>query len=182
MKKLILSIIFCTIVSIVFAQDSIYRKLPDAKTNAPLFLINSKIICGISNLNPDFIATINIYKGDKVPANLKNLSQYGIVDIQTKLPLEIRTKTFQEIEEWLNIKGKVGFAVDGFFVDDETLQIATDGIMEINVVRNPNGNESAIINIWTLEPNKRHVPPVPQNAKPLDPLLGTSPTGVIYIR
>jgi hypothetical protein len=167
MKNIFLLLLCCISIHSL-AQDTTYRKLPVAKLNVPTYMINSRIIGGVDGLNPDSIKTINVYKDKTVPENLKNLGQFGIVLISTNQ--YIKTKTFAEIKNWLDLEGNIKFAVDGFYVDDETLLIATNSIKEINVINNAT---EVVVNIWTLPIGRRKgefVPP-PQ-----------TPPGTIYIR
>jgi hypothetical protein len=182
MKKLILLAIFCINGMIALSQDTTYRKLQDARTNVPLYLVNSNIIGGLGDLNPNLIQSVNVYKTERVPDNLKNLGLYGIVVIETKQTF--KTKTFKEIKDWLNIEGKVIIAVDGFFVDDETLTIDTNGIIEVDVIRSQNIDKPTTINLWTLASEKRHAPLMVNNANSINPLFlpPIKPGTVIVIR
>ena len=167
MKNIFL-LLLCCISICSLAQDTTYHKLPNAKENVPTFIINSRIIGWLDSLNPDYIKTVNVYKDNQTPKNLKNLGQYGMVLISTSQ--DIKTKTFAEIKNWLDLEGNIKLAVDGFFVDDETLLIATNSINEIDVIKNPT---EIVINIWTLPIGRRKGEFVP-NPK--------APPGTIYIR
>ena len=96
-------------------------------------------------------------KGKDIPANLVNLSRFGIVFITLKKEVKIETNTFGDIKNRFNIAGKVQFAVDGYFVDGENMLISTKDIDEINVTWKKNNDLSsqAIINIWLLAPQAR---------------------------
>lgn len=137
--------------------DSLYRHLPDAKKDQPLYIVNSNIITGVSHINPNDITSINILTGAEIPANLVNLSRFGIVFITLRKDAKIKTSTFSEIKKEFNIGGKAKFAVDGYFVDDESLLIATHDINEINLTwkKLSEGPPDVIINIWTLAPDAR---------------------------
>ena len=164
MKKITLSCILLFYYFSLFGQDSSYRKLPETRTNVPLYLVDSKIIDRPENINPDLITDINIYKDDKVPGELKNLSRYGIVCIKTKQL--IKTKTLTEIKASLNIHEKVDFFVDGFFVDDGNLLIAANSIAEIDLIND--AGRITVINVWTLPYKQRHVPIHGIKIKPTD--------------
>ncbi|HEY2582016.1 MAG TPA: hypothetical protein VGI43_09420 [Mucilaginibacter sp.] len=179
MKKLFLSTIFCIVSVATFAQDSTYKKLPEARTNVPLVIINSNIIGGLTELNPSLIQSINVYKGEKVPANLKNLGMYGVIAIETKQI--VKTKSLQEIKAWFEVVGNVSFAIDGFFVTDESLMIATSDIAGINIISLPEKKGDMIINEMVINIKTRFAvekKPGPQDVKrnPNDP------PGTIYIR
>ncbi|HMG10554.1 MAG TPA: hypothetical protein VK609_18710, partial [Mucilaginibacter sp.] len=111
------------------------------------------------------------------PANFKNLSQYGVVTVTLKKTIKTQTKSLREIKEWLDIKADTKFAVDGFFIDDKNLLVATPSITEINILKNNDLSghlKDVVINIWTLNPaNRRYVP---------GKRLSTDKPGVIYIR
>ncbi|WP_428328918.1 hypothetical protein [Mucilaginibacter sp.] len=159
MRKAIIFIVLWIACLTVFAQDTTYRKLPDARVDYPLWIINNAIITSsTSNSNSKWldvnkIQNLMVYKDKDTPARIKNLGINGVISITTKQV--IVTKTFAEIKDWLNIKGKVQYAVDGFFVDDTSLLIATCAIKEINVIPVTDKPDETIINIWTLLPKER---------------------------
>jgi hypothetical protein len=175
MKNIFL-LLLCSISIHSLAQDTTYRKLPDTRVNMPLCIINSRIIGWVDILNPDSIKNVNVYKDNQTPKNLKNLGQYGIVIISTSQ--YIKTKTFSEIKNWLDLEGNIKFAIDGFFVDDESLLIATNSINEINVIKNPT---EIVVNIWTLPTGRRKGEIVPHPQTSLD-IIPQFPPGTIYIR
>jgi hypothetical protein len=171
MKNIFLLLLCCISIRSL-AQDTKYHKLPDTRENMPLCIINSRIIGWVDILNPDSIKTFNVYKDNQTPKNLKNLGQYGVLLISTNQ--YIKTKTFAEIKNWLDLEGNVKFAVDGFYVDDETLLIATSSIKEINVINNViNNSTEVVVNIWILPTGRRKGEFIP-NPK--------APPGTIYIR
>ena len=158
------------------ASDSLYQHLPDAKEKQPLIIINSDIISGLGHINPNDISSFTVLKDKNVPANLVNLSRFGVIMITLKKEVKIETNTFNEIKKRFNIEGKARFAVDGYFVDDESMLIAAQDINEINLTwkKNKDASSDVTINIWMLEPEARKggvYKPNP-NAKP----------GEIYIR
>lgn len=158
-------------------SDTIYRHLPVTREKQPLFIINHHII-GFGNISPNDIDSIQVFKNSNIPANLKNLDKYGVILVVLKKNIVVKTKSFHEIKEWLGITGNVKFAVDGFFIDDESLLVSTQSITEINVIKNnstPGKIEDTVINIWTLEPNVR------KGSLNL-PVKSTDKPGTIYIR
>jgi hypothetical protein len=171
MKKIILVFFLCFGCCLVsFGQDTAYRHLPQTKEFWPTFIINSTIIAGnLDSIPPNQISKIDVLKKPiPIPANLKNISKYGVIMIYTSQ--DVKTKTFAEIKNWLNINGNVKYAIDGFFTDDETLLVATNSIKEIDVIKESTEN---VINIWTLPAGRRKGEFVPN---PKDP------PGTVYIR
>lgn len=178
MKKLIIILLVCFKSLLVIAQsDTVYRHLPVTREKQPLFIINSNII-GFGNINPKDVDSVKVFKNSTIPANLKNLDKYGVILVILKKNIVVEAKSFGEIKEWLGITGNVKFAVDGFFIDDESLLVSTQSISEINVIKNNNAagqQKDTVINIWTLEPNAR-------NGNAHFPAKGTDKPGTIYIR
>jgi len=193
MKKLITVLITVFSISIAVAQtdsvytvksfyagnapDSVYHHLPDAKENTPTYIVNNNIISNLNSIDPNTITGIEVLKDNaRIPDNLKNLNKYGLVKVNLKADIKIETKSFKAIGQWLNMKGPVKFAVDGFFIDDENMLIATDSILGIDVISNKfNKTEAgATINVWTLSPANRKG--LLQVKRPTDK------PGVIYIR
>ncbi len=157
--------------------DSLYRHLPDAKERQPLIIVNSNIIAGLGHLNPNDITSLSVLKDrEAVPPNLANISRFGVLLITLKKDVKIETKTFDDIKKRFGIDGKVRFAVDGYFVDDENMLISAQDINEINLTwkKNKDGSPDVTINIWMLTPETRK-----------GPVAGRRPTdkpGEIYIR
>ena len=158
-------------------SDTVYRHLPVTREGVPLFIINGHIIMNVNDINPNDITAINILEDSNIPANFKNLSQYGVVTVTLKKTIKTQTKSLREIKEWLDIKADTKFAVDGFFIDDKNLMVATPSLTEINILKNNDLSghlKDVVINIWTLNPaNRRYVP---------GKRLSTDKPGVIYIR
>ncbi|MGF7074380.1 hypothetical protein ABIC84_002319 [Mucilaginibacter sp. 3215] len=156
--------------------DSLYRHLPDAKERQPLIIVNSKIITGLGHINPNDVTWLTIFKDKDVPANVANLSRFGIIMITLKKGVKIETNTFDDIKRRFGVSGNVRFAVDGYFVDDESMLISAQDINEINLTwkKNKDGSPDVTINIWMLAPEARK-----------GPVAGRHPTdkpGEIYIR
>lgn len=177
-KKGLAFMLLCLSTMLVKAQtDTVYRHIPDAKQRIPTYVINNHIIGSGLNINPNDIESINVFKGaENIPSQFRNLSKDGILFITLKKGIEIKTRSFKEIKDWLDIKEDVRFAVDGFYVDDMNLAVATSSICQLEVIKKRVQGKSVpdVINIWTLEPGSRKgfVPPPPIVGKP----------GEIYIR
>jgi hypothetical protein len=179
MKKLLFISLLSFSSACAMAQtDTIYRHLPDTRQRVPLYVINNHIIGSGLNINPNDIESINVFKGtENIPPQFRNLSKDGILFINLKKGIEIKTRSFKEIKDWLDIKEGVKFAVDGYFVYDMNLVIATASICQVDVIKKQQQNKSVpdVINIWTLEPGARkgNAPGAPH---PMDK------PGEIYIR
>jgi len=158
------------------ASDSLYRHLPDAREKQPLIIVTPNIITGLGYINPNDISSLTVLKDRNVPVNLANLSKFGVIMITLKKGVRIETNTFNDIKKRFNIDGKVRFAVDGYFVDDESMLISAQDINEINLTwkKNKDASSDVTINIWMLAPEARK-----------GPVAGRRPTdkpGEIYIR
>ncbi|XHR94179.1 hypothetical protein ACFJIV_28430 [Mucilaginibacter sp. UC70_90] len=160
-----------------YPADSLYRYLPGAKERQPLIIVNSKIIAGLGYINPNDITSLSVLKDrEAVPPNLANLSRFGVLLITLKKGVKIETNTFDDIKRRFGVSGKVRFAVDGYFVDDESMLISAQDINEINLTwkKNKDGSPDVTINIWMLTSETRK-----------GPVAGRRPTdkpGEIYIR
>lgn len=140
-----------------YPPDSLYHHLRDAKEGQLLYIVNSNIITGLNYINPNDITSITVLKDQNIPANLVNLSRFGVVFITLKKEVKIETNTFSDIKNRFNIDGKVQFAVDGYFVDDENMLISTKDIDEINITwkKSIDRSSQVIVNIWMLAPEAR---------------------------
>ncbi|SDH26432.1 hypothetical protein ACRQ5D_07845 [Mucilaginibacter sp. P25] len=156
--------------------DSLYRHLPDAKEWQPSIIVNFKIIAGLGHINPNDVAWLTIFKEKDAPANLANLSRFGIITITLKKGVKIETNTCDDIKRRFGVSGKVRFAVDGYFVDDESMLISAQDINEINLTwkKNKDGSPDVTINIWMLVPEARKGPIAGRHS--------TDKPGEIYIR
>lgn len=160
-----------------YPADSLYRHLPDEKERQPLIIVNSNIIAGLVHINPNDITSLSVLKDrEAVPPNLANISRFGVLLMTLKKDVKIETQTFDDIKRRFGVSGNVSFAVDGYFVDDESMLISAQDINEINLTwkKNKDGSPDVTINIWMLAPEARK-----------GPVAGRRPTdkpGEIYIR
>lgn len=139
------------------ASDSLYSHLPDAKEKQPLIIVTPNIIMGLGHINPNDISSLTVLKDGNVPANLANLSKFGVIMITLKKEVKMETTTFNDIKKKFNIDGKARFAIDGYFVADESMLISAQDINEINLTwkKNKDASSDVTINIWTLAPEAR---------------------------
>jgi hypothetical protein len=156
--------------------DTVYRYLPDAKEGTPLMVINSVIVGNLSGIDPKDIVQIEVKKDRDIPQNLFNLSRFGAIFVTLKNTVKIETQSFSDIKKWFGFGGKVRFALDGYFVDDELLRVAKQNIIEINVIREKYDDplSDVTINIWTIIPKGRKIY--------IAPKLAPDKPSVIYIR
>lgn len=156
MKKLLVFVLLCLKISFATAQaDSSAYHLPDARKGMPLVVFNQHII-GSLNINPNDIETVTVTKDSAVIVpGFKNLGRFGIVWITLKKQVKVDVRTFKEIKTWFNITDNVRFAVDGYFIDDENLQVVTQSIAGIDVLKNNQQNYKGpnTINVRTVVPN-----------------------------
>jgi hypothetical protein len=139
------------------ASDSLYRHLPDAREKQPLIIVTPNIITGLGHINPNDISSLTVLKDGSVPANLTNLSRFGVIMITLKKGVKLETNTLGDIKKRFNIDGKARFAIDGYFTDDENLLVSAQDINEINLTwkKNKDASSDVTINIWMLEPEAR---------------------------
>jgi len=180
MKKITLLSFLVSLSLLVTAQiPAIYGHLAVTREGTPQVIVNGHIVVNLNNVIVKDIDSMQVFRGpEEVAPDLKNLTTYGIILIKLKKKVKIETRTFHDIQKSMRVKGKVRFAVDGFFIDDKSLLIETQSIAGIEVfkTRTATGDiMDIIINVWTLEPDQRKgyiSPPHLENDKP----------GVIYIR
>jgi hypothetical protein len=184
-SRLLLKMVIATVLSyfcqgLAHAQsDTSFRHLPDAKQRMPLYVVNDTIISSsLDFVNPANIQSIEVLKdGSKLAPRLKNLTSDGIIYIHFKKQIVIKTKSFTGIKDWLGITADVKFALDGYYVDDTSLVIATEAIYQVDVIKilKQNVQVPDVINVWTLPPaaRKGFAPGTPHP---------TDKPGEIYIR
>lgn len=148
--------------------DALYRHFPDAAAGNALLIINNKIIAG-SNMRFDStdVASFRLIKDGIVPKNIFNLSRYGVVLINLKANPKFEVTSLAAIKKFFNPKGKANFALNGYFIDDESLLIEKAAITRIDLFKyNPQNPLSAVtFNIWTINPDNRVVP-MAEESKP----------------
>ena len=156
MKKLLVFVLLCLKISFATAQaDSSTYHLPEARNGMPLVVFNQHII-GSLNINPNDIETVTVTKDSAVIVpGFKNPGRFGIVWITLKKQVKVDVHTFKEIKNWFNITDSVRFAVDGYFIDDENLQVVTQSIAGIDILKNNQQNYKGpnTINVRTVGPS-----------------------------
>ncbi len=180
LKTAIAVIFWCFNSAFAIAQtDTAYRYLPDAKQHTPFYVVNDNIITsGLNFVNPIDIDNIYVWKDKaQIPPRLSNLVKDGIIMIKLKKDIKVKTRSFKEIKEWLDIKEDVKFAVDGFYVSDTSFVVATASICQVDVIKKQLQTTwvPEAINIWTLVPAAR-------KGSPHGAPHSTDKPGEIYIR
>jgi 4-amino-4-deoxy-L-arabinose transferase-like glycosyltransferase len=177
-KAVFVALLSFTTLFAIAQTDTTYRQLPVvAIDNVVVFLTNEQVLIqDLAVINPQNIKHISVLK-DKasIPESFKNLGKYGVILVTTKKKVSIATRRFAEVKEWFHINEPVQYALNGFYVDDENLQLATASINEVNIFRKGNEFPVTVINIWTLLPKQR-------NGMPHGGRKPTDKPGVIYIR
>lgn len=142
----------------IYSQNQ-FVKIENAKTNQPTFLINNDILISSNvfyKLKPKKIISLNILKydisNDNHKNNISNLSEFGLIQIQTKQTF--KSKTFSEIQAENNLPENSKFYLDGYYIDNPNYKIENNSINEIEILKSEN---EIIINIWTLPKNERRL-------------------------
>ena len=141
-----------------------FEKLLYSKKDKPTVLINKNIIANfelIEQIPDSKIIKMEVMKTakkevDQYTKTYPNLSQYGLILVEMTFG-KLDTKTQNEIRKFLDADTKTKIYVDGFLLMNEDYVIATKSIKEIEFIspNEQNLNEEKVINIWTLEKDRR---------------------------
>ena len=161
MKIKLLFLISTLSFSSAFGQS--FDKLLYSKKDQATYLINGNIIANfevMKELGNDQIVKVEVRKSGKkgvdlYPDTYPNLSEYGLILIETNLK-NIPAKSQTEIKEFLGADSKTKIYVDGYLLKND-YQIATHSIKEIEFITPNEQNliEEKIINVWTLTKDVR---------------------------
>ena len=160
MNRIFITLIFTFFFSNIYSQDT-YVKLPFTKSNCPTFIIEKDIIANQSAIGTtkELIAEISVMK-DKV--NRKdhkffNLTENGIIFVRLKK--ETAFKTQSELNDFFGITKNNAVYVNGYLIENSEYKIATECIVEIELVEPDSENklESKVINVWTLTKKERTI-------------------------
>lgn len=161
MKKIQLFFALFILIFNVFSQEK-YEKLPLAKTKNATYLFskniigNEKIIPNIETSKED-IKELSILK-DKpdINDNYYNLTEFGIVFVDLKYDLEVRTQS--ELNTFFGLDSENNIYIDGYLVDRKMYKVALKSIVELELVdpNAENGLKDPVLNIWTLQKGERH--------------------------
>ncbi|WP_299315926.1 hypothetical protein [uncultured Aquimarina sp.] len=158
MNRIILIIIFTLFFTNIYSQDT-YVKLPFTKSNCPTFIIDKDIIANESAIGTtkELITEISVLKDkpNRKEHKFFNLTENGIIFVSLKK--ETAFKTQSELNEFFGIEKNNGIYVNGYLIENSDYKIATECIMEIELVEPDTENklENKAINIWTLTKEKR---------------------------
>ncbi|AYL98633.1 hypothetical protein [Mucilaginibacter celer] len=156
--------------------DTLYRHLPGAAECNALLIINDKIIARTLDINPQDVSFISVLKDKNIPKNLFNNARYGLVRINLKRGIKIDAIRLPDLKKLYTTKGKVKFALNGYFIDDESLLIEKKALIRIDQIRDNYWDplSAVTINIWTVNPDMLRAPT--HDRRPTDK------PGEIYIR
>ncbi|WP_299060539.1 hypothetical protein [uncultured Polaribacter sp.] len=158
MKRIITAIIFTFFFSNIYSQDS-YLRLPKTESNCPTFIIEKDIIANESvvGISKELITEISVLKDkpNRKEHKFFNLTANGIIFVSLKK--EIAFKTQSELNEFFGIEKNNGVYVNGYLIESSDYKIATECIMEIELVEPDSENklERKAINVWTLTKEQR---------------------------
>jgi hypothetical protein len=158
MKKPLIILLYTFFISNIYSQES-YKNLPFAKNSCPIIIIEKEIIA-----NETFIATnkkmimemsVLIDKPNRKEHKFYNLSKNGILFVS--INKKIAFKTQSELNKFFGINKNNNVYVNGYLLESSDYKIATQSILEIELVEPNSENklEKAVINIWTLTKEER---------------------------
>ncbi|MDR7209553.1 hypothetical protein [Flavobacterium piscis] len=158
MNKPLIALLFTFFFSNIYSQEN-YNTLPATKNNCPIILIEKNIIANetIIAKNKTMIIEMSVLKDkpNRKEHKFYNLSQNGILFVT--LNKKIAFKTQSELNKFFGISKKNNVYVNGYLLESSDYKIATQSILEIELVQPNSENklEGTAINIWTLNKEER---------------------------
>ncbi|WP_308993951.1 hypothetical protein QLS71_013905 [Mariniflexile litorale] len=158
MNRIIFTLIFTFFFSNIYSQD-IYVKLPKTENNCPTIIIEEYIIANKSAIGTtkELIDEIRVLKDQPNRKEHKffNLTENGIIFVSLKKKTAFKTQS--ELNEFFGIEKNNGIYVNGYLIESSDYKIATECIMEIELVEPDSENklEHKAINVWTLTKENR---------------------------
>ncbi|WP_298320403.1 hypothetical protein [uncultured Aquimarina sp.] len=158
MNRILFTLIFTFLFSNIYSQDS-YEKLPFTKTNCPTIIIEKDIIANESAIGTkkELIVEMSILKDkpNRKEHKFFNLTENGIIFVTLKKKTAFRTQT--ELNEFFGIEENNRVYVNGYLIEKSNYKIATESIMEVELIEPNSENKlkSKTINIWTLTKEER---------------------------
>lgn len=158
MKRILITIIFTFFLSNSYSQDS-YSKLPGTKSNCPTIIIEKDIIANgnIIETKKELITELNVLKDkpNRKKHKFFNLTENGIVFVT--LNKKTAFKTQSELNDFFGIDKNNGVYVNGYLIEHFDYKIATESIIEIELIEPDSENKLAnkAINVWTLTEKER---------------------------
>lgn len=129
-------------------------KLPFTKSNCPTIIIDKDIIANKNAIETakELIAEISVLKDkpNRKKHRFFNLTENGIIFVSLKK--ETAFKTQSELNEFFGIEKNNEIFVNGYLIENSDYKIATECIIEIELVEPDSKNklENKVINVWTL--------------------------------
>ena len=158
MKKSLIILLFTFFISNIYSQES-YKTLPFAKNNYPIIIIEKDIIANEAFIeaNKKTIIEMSVLKDkpNRKEHKFYNLSKNGILFFS--LNKKIAFKTQSELNNFFGINKNNNVYINGYLLESSDYKIATQSILEIELVKPNSENklEKAVINIWTLTKEER---------------------------
>jgi hypothetical protein len=134
-------------------------KLPTVKNNCPTIIIEKDIIGNDSAIGTtkELIDKISVIKGkaNRNEHKFFNLTENGIIFVSLKKETAFRTQS--ELNDFFGIGKNNEVYVNGYLIENSDYKIATECIMEIELVEPDSENKlkSKVINVWTLTKEQR---------------------------
>jgi len=126
------------------------------KHSNPLYIANDIAIRG-EQLDTSLIESINVLKCPEAFYRFNYAGINGAIIIKTKQGF--KTVTPVSIRNKKSIKGKVIYALNGYYLTDSTLRISVNAIKEIDIHKTKGSGEinpgRTILNVWTLTKKER---------------------------
>ncbi|MCK8481727.1 hypothetical protein [Psychroserpens algicola] len=158
MNKILFTFIFALFFSNIYSQES-YVKLSFTKSNCPTIIIEKDIIANESTIGTkkDLILEMSVLKDkpNRKEHKFFNLTENGIVFFTLKNKPTFKTQT--ELNEFFGIEKNNEIYVNGYLIENSDFKIATESIIEIELIEPDSENklERKVINVWTLTKEER---------------------------
>ena len=143
---------------VVNAQED-YIKLPKTKSDCPTIIINSNIISNQSFIkdNEKQITQMAVMKNkpNREDHRFYNLSENGVILVE--LDKKIKTKTQSDLNNFFGLNQKNKVYLNGYLIEDNEFEIATESIIEVELVlpNKENKLEHKSIIVWTISKENR---------------------------
>ncbi|MEO8238393.1 MAG: hypothetical protein ABI576_09810 [Flavobacterium sp.] len=158
MNRILITLIFTLFLSNIYSQDS-YSKLPGTKSNCPTIIIEKDIIANGNaiEIKKELITELSVLKDkpNRKAHKFFNLTENGIVFVT--LNKKTAFKTQSELNDFFGIDKNNGVYVNGCLIENSDYKIATESIIEIELIDPDSENKlaSKAINVWTLTEKER---------------------------
>lgn len=158
MNRILITLIFTFFLSNIYSQDS-YSKLPGTKNNCPTIIIEKDIIANgnVIEIKKELITELNVLKDkpNRKEHKFFNLTENGIIFVT--LNKKTAFKTQSELNNFFGIDKNNGVYVNGYQIENSDYKIATESIIEIELIEPDSENKlkNKAINVWTLTKKER---------------------------